>query len=95
MSYEKFDGTKEYSIRVKDGETLAVKVSIVTEGGSLALTIAQNGDQPAYRGKDLPTTDFTVYLKEAGTYTVTLTADEHSGSYSLDWGDETDQMRRD
>ncbi|MGM9640880.1 MAG: hypothetical protein ACI3V3_05890 [Faecousia sp.] len=87
MRYETFDGTKEYTIRVHDGQTLAVKVEIVTESGSLALTIAQKGEEPAYMGNDLQTTGFTVYLKEAGTYRVTLTADEHSGSYSFDWGE--------
>ena len=87
MRYEKFDGTREYKIKVSEGEELAVKVDVKTSGGSLSVSIAKKGQEPVYTGNSVPTGSFTVYLKEAGTYIVSLTAAEHVGSYSFDWGE--------
>lgn len=85
MRYNYFNGTKVYTINAKE-ENLAVKVDIQSDSGDLAITIAKDGEAPAYTGNQIPTSSFTVYLKEPGKYTVTVTAQKHCGSFSLDWG---------
>lgn len=84
MRYSYFNGTKVYTIDAKE-EKLAVKVDIVSDSGDLAITIAKDGEAPAYTGNQIPTSSFTVYLAEPGRYTVTVTANAHTGSYSFDW----------
>ena len=79
------DGREQYTIHVPDGEELAVRVSILTQNGSLSLTIEQRDHAPVYTGKDMESGTFTVYLRESGDYSVIIDANNHEGSYSLDW----------
>ena len=85
MRYQKFDGSKEYTLQAKE-ERQPLKVSVVTEAGSLSMTIGEKGKDPVYTGTDMPDMDFTVYL-DPGKYIITLTAEDHRGSYSFDWGE--------
>lgn len=87
MRYETCNGTKEYELRVPRDGTLAVRVEIETDGGALSVTIARDGCEPVYTGNEIPTGSFTVYLKEAGTYTVQIRAKNHAGGFSFDWGE--------
>jgi len=79
------DGREEYTIHVSDGEELAVLISILNQNGSLSLTIGQSGSTPVYTGNDIESSSFTVYLRESGDYSVVIDANNHEGSYSLDW----------
>lgn len=86
MSYEKFDGMKQYRLKTKQ-DNAAVWVNIETESGTLSVkvTSADKSDTLVYEAENLQTGDFAFTVPEAGKYTVTVTADEHSGSYSFDW----------
>ena len=79
------DGREQYTIHVPDGEELAVRVSILNQNGSLSLTIGKRDHTPVYTGNDMESGTFTVYLRESGDYSVTIDADNHEGSYALDW----------
>ena len=79
------DGREQYTIHVSDGEELAVRVSILTQTGSLSLTIGKRDHAPVYTGNDMESGTFTVYLRESGDYSVIIDANNHEGSYSLDW----------
>ena len=79
------DGREQYTIHVSDGEELAVRVSILTQNGSLSLTIGKRDSTPVYTGNDMESGTFTVYLRESGDYSVIIDANNHEGSYSLDW----------
>ena len=79
------DGREEYTIHVSDGEELAVLISILNQNGSLSLTIGKSGSTPVYTGNDIESSSFTVYLRESGDYSVVIDANNHEGSYSLDW----------
>ena len=83
--YDLLSGEKKYEIRVNPGETLALRLNVTTEEGSLAASVSLPGQEPAYTGNALGNTSFTVYLRESGTYTVRLTAEKHRGSYSFAW----------
>ena len=79
------DGREQYTIHVSDGEELAVLISILNQNGSLSLTIGKSGSTPVYTGNDIESSSFTVYLRESGDYSVIIDANNHEGSYSLDW----------
>ena len=79
------DGREQYTIHVSDGEELAVRVSILNQNGSLSLTIGKRDHTPVYTGNDMESGTFTVYLRESGDYSVIIDANNHEGSYSLDW----------
>ena len=79
------DGREEYTIHVSDGEELAVLINILNQNGSLSLTIGKSGSTPVYTGNDIESSSFTVYLRESGDYSVVIDANNHEGSYSLDW----------
>ena len=83
LCYEKFDGEKRETVTVKEGTTMELKVSVTTEAGTLAISVENKDGVAAYRGTDLPTSDSSVLLSDAGTYTVTLTAENHCGSYAF------------
>ena len=80
-----FDGREQYTIHVPDGEELAVRVSILNQNGSVSLTIGKKDNEPVYTGKHMESGTFTVYLRESGDYSVIIDANDHEGSYSLDW----------
>lgn len=80
------DGREQYTIHVPDGEELAVRVSVLNRSGSLSLTIGKKDNEPVYTGNDMESGTFTVYLRESGDYSVIIDANNHEGSYSLDWG---------
>lgn len=87
MKYKKFTGYKETQIKVQEGEIINVSVAFVTDSGSLDAYIAKDNDKSnaIYSGNDVTTSSFTVALKEAGTYTLRVDGDKHSGSYSFRW----------
>jgi uncharacterized cupredoxin-like copper-binding protein len=89
MTYEKFDGKKmaEEPIHVAKGEEVVVKVDIVTEDGSITVYIAPESDPKDYvlESHDIATSQFTVTLSEEGDYLLRIEADDHKGSYSIDW----------
>ena len=85
LRYEKFDGVKRETVTVKEGATMELKVSVTTEAGKLAISVEHKDGTVAYRGTELPTSEFSVVLSDAGTYTVTLTAENHRGAYAFSW----------
>ncbi len=86
MSYMKFDGMKQYRMRTKQDNTV-VRVDVESKGGTLSMrvTAAGNRDELVFQADDLESSSFTFTVPEKGSYTVTMTADEHEGSYALDW----------
>lgn len=79
------DGREQYTIHVPDGEELAVWVSVLNRSGSISLTIGKRDHTPVYTGNDMESGTFTVYLRESGDYSVIIDANDHEGSYSLEW----------
>ena len=84
MRYEKFSGTKARTVNLDDGE-LSIEVAVVTESGSLDLTITDTNGKNYYTGTDMETSAFIVRLDSPGKYVITLNADNHKGSYSVSW----------
>lgn len=85
MKYMKFTGNKNKNITVNEGQVCDVYVDILTEDGKIDLIIKDDNSNVEYEGHDIPTSDFTVTLKEAGKYKIRVEAKNHKGSYSINW----------
>lgn len=83
--YDLFSGERAYTVKVGEGETLAVRVSIQTDAGTLDMTIGQSGQEPVYSGHGMESGGFTVYLRASGTYRILIRAQRHRGSYEVAW----------
>ncbi len=97
MSYQKFSGYKATDIHLKEGEAVEISVDIVSKEGKIDLTIVKEAnkndeksqkDETIYEGTDLPTSDFTVKIDKPGDYKITVTGDDHKGSYKISWDKE-------
>lgn len=86
MRYMEFDGMKQYRLRTKQDNTI-VRVDVESISGTLSIkvTSAGNRDELVFYKENLENGSFTFTVPEKGSYTVTMTADEHEGSYALDW----------
>ncbi len=86
MKYAKFSGNKNKNITVNEGDICVVSVDIKTEEGKIDLLIKDDNENIAYEGHNMPTSNFTVKLSEAGKYKISIEAKNHKGSYSIKWG---------
>ena len=84
-SYKLFNGTKDTKLTVGEGESVEVKVDIVTKSGTLDAFIYKDESKYDYEGHDISTSSFTVTLSEPGDYTIKVKAKKHKGSYSFTW----------
>jgi len=80
-SYEYFNGTRTYSLKIKEGATL--KISVTNTSGALGVSVSGPkgtvlSESPADGSYDIPITD-------EGSWSVALTASDHQGSYSITW----------
>lgn len=89
MTYDNFNGWKKAKLTVKEGETVEVQVSFVTQSGELEAYIAKDDDyvKSVYMGNNIQTSSFVVTISQPGEYTIKVTAKKHSGSYSFSWGE--------
>ena len=83
MSYERFNGSKEYSITV-DKET-TITTTVLSKGGNLYLKVKQAGKQAIVNENITGKILYPITLPSAGTYKITMKGDNHVGSFNLDW----------
>lgn len=84
-TYDKFDGYKKTTLEVESDEEKTVNVDIETKKGELDLTITDEDGNAVYEEEDLETSTFDVTLDKEGKYTIRVDADNHSGSYDINW----------
>lgn len=82
MRYTRFWGQKQYTATL--AEPTAIRVEVKTESGTLKLEIGTQGEAPIYQGSLSEDMSFTVNAPP-GTYQITVTGQEHVGSYRFDW----------
>ena len=87
MTYERFNGYKEMSFKLGEGERATVYISFVTKSGKLDAYIAKQGDKanPDFIVNDVASSTFTVDITEAGTYVIRVDGVDHSGEYNFQW----------
>lgn len=84
-TYSKFNGYKKTTLKLKNDEEKTVNVDIETTKGEIDLTITHEDGTVAYEGDNLETSTFEVNLDKEGKYTIRIDADDHSGSYDINW----------
>ncbi len=77
------------NIYVAEGETCIVTFDIVSNSGTINLSIEKGGDNSYYNGTDVPTSQFDATLDEPGEYTLNIHTDNHSGSFDISWERQT------
>ena len=83
MSYDSFDGYKVYSVKFE--ENSVIKIDFTTESGQLDCKIEDNAGNILYQKENTETLQDTLTIENNGKYKITLTAENHKGSFSFDW----------
>lgn len=85
--YAYFTGTKERSIKVKEGKPIEVSAKITSKSGTLNIKIYKDTDKDncIYEGKDVKTSKFKVSLTEPGRYILKIVAKKHKGEFTFSW----------
>lgn len=83
MEYGKFDGYKNKTVNVDKETEFSVQIS--SESGQIDMKIEDKSGNVFYQGNDIPTSNFTVTVKEQGEYILTVHGHGHSGSYKVTW----------
>lgn len=84
-SYEQFNGYKQREVSVSGDGEHAFTVAIVTTSGTLGLVITDKDGNTLYTGSDIETSTFDVQVDTAGKYIVKVEADNHQGSFDIQW----------
>lgn len=82
-----FHGTEQRAYQVEPGQSGQLAVTIAAQDGSLNIYVFPTGEPNhyLYRGRDIPSSAFTVELPSAGAYMVWVEANHFTGSYELVW----------
>lgn len=77
------NGSEQYLFQVAEGENYSVKVSVKTKKGKISIRIFKDGDRDdtIYEGNEIPDTEFVVYAREAGEYTIWTEVEDYVGTY--------------
>lgn len=79
-----YNGTDQQICHVADGEQCELHISVFRQDGSISISVLQMEEQAyAYRGTDIPTSDFIVFLSEPGKYCIEINAENFQGSYDI------------
>ena len=83
MEYSKFNGNKSRTVKTEKETEFSVNIS--TESGQIDMTIEDKSGNVFYEGNNIPTSNFTVTVKELGEYIITILGHDHKGSYKVTW----------
>ena len=82
LSYKLLDGEYKHVIKPNSSE---IKVNCVTESGSVEMIVKDADENIIFQQSDIETSDFTIECEMLKEYTVTFNADDHKGSFELNW----------
>ena len=86
-TYSVFSGTKTHSLKLEKGDIM--NVEIVSEDGTLNLSLQMNEKEPLYAEENVPTDSFSLSIEESGTYELTLTGEDAKGSVKCSLAEDT------
>ena len=81
MEYSIFDGTDSQKLKLEEGDI--INADIVSDAGSISITIQKDDEEPVYEGTNIPTCHFQVTVPESGAYVITATGKKAEGSVSF------------
>ena len=77
-----YNGTDRQICHVAGGEGRELHISVFRLDGSISISVLQMEERKyAYRGTDIPTSDFTVVLPGDGEYQIEISAENFQGRY--------------
>ena len=79
--YRNFNGNRTYSITLKQGDVL--KISVKGESGTLGFSVS--GPDGEAQKEDAASGDYEIPVEKEGSWSVTVTAQDHQGSYLITW----------
>ncbi len=85
ISYKKFNGSKERKVKISGEGEHTFTVDIVTESGTLGLSIEDENGTSIYDNDELSTSSFEVKADGAGKYKIQFEGKDHSGSFEVKW----------
>ena len=85
MNYDSFNGDKSTTLSLKENESIDVEIDIVSKSGKISVSIVNEENKSIYEGKALPTSSFAVILNKKGKYEITVSAENHKGSFYVFW----------
>lgn len=78
MDYTILNQTEDAVLSLTEGDDLQVEIS--QEQGTVSICVGINGKEPIYTGNDLTDAVFTLKIREAGNYQISVTGNKASGS---------------
>lgn len=81
MEYRVFNTTDSQVLELQEGDY--VDFVVTGESGKLNIRLQKDGDEPIYKGADVPTSSFAVVISETGSYKVSVTGENARGSVSI------------
>ncbi len=85
ISYQKFNGSRDCTIKLSGEGEHTFTIDIVTNSGTLGLSIEDENGTSIYDSDELSTSSFEVKADGAGKYTIRFEAEDHSGSFEVKW----------
>ena len=85
ITYDSFNGYKQREIILSDNGEHIFVIEIVTESGTLDVSITDSNGTHVYSGEELDTSTFEVTVGSDEKYTITFEASDHIGSFSVNW----------
>ena len=85
ITYDSFNGYKQRTIKRSDDGSNILTIEIVTESGTLDVSITDDSGASVYSGVELNTSTFEVPVNSGEKYTIKLEAVDHIGSFSVKW----------
>lgn len=81
MEYAVLNKTETQDFTLAVGDVLAF--DIVSESGTVNISVQKGDDTPIYQGNGVPTSSFEVTITDAGTYKCTVVGRQAKGSVSI------------
>lgn len=81
MEYSIFNSTDSQVLKLGEGDVIDAEV--VTNSGSVSVTIAKEGEEPVYENEAVATGTFHVEVPESGEYKITVVGKNAKGSVSF------------
>lgn len=88
--YASMSGNEDNYITLKEGDPLEFRIQITTTQGSLSVVAEDPDGAEIYNQTYTEDAQFTLPVKTAGKYKLTMKGDKHSGGYAIKWGKEED-----
>ncbi len=83
---EAYSGERSAEVNVGDNACISIQCGIEPKEGSLDILICDSEGTVAYEGQNVAEQmSFVVQLTAPGGYTISVDADQFTGSYSFDW----------